>query len=103
MQTQTYSPSLISISGDFNTGNVYLEPKCAQQHSGITHHDILLQDVVLGLNLQQLIREPTRISTAANLRDRYWLMAVDNTKVSAYSILSPFSEIDHIPMYIHQH
>ena len=65
---------------------------------GNTHHDILFQDVVLGLNLQQLIREPTRISTPANLRDP--MLASDNTKVSAYGILSPFSEMNHIHIFI---
>ena len=99
MQAQTHLPSSITIVGDFNVGNIYLKPEFNNQHSGITHHDILFQDTMFGLNLTQLIHEPTRITTTtANLRDL--IIVSDEQNVSAYGLLSPFSQIDHIPTYI---
>ena len=99
LQAQVFSPSFIAMLGDFNTGNVYLKHEYAHQHSGVTNHDILLYETVSGLNLKQLIKEPTRItSTTANLRDL--ILVSDEQQISSCGALSPFSQIDHFPVYV---
>ena len=96
-QAQTYTPSEIIILGDFNLGNVYLKPEHIN-HSGISNFDILFQDTMYGLNLTQLIRDPTRITErTANLRDL--ILVSDPQHVTEHGMLSPFSHIDHIPIF----
>ena len=46
---QTYSPTTIIITGDFNAGNIFLEDQ-SENHSGITHFDTKLY-VIYSLNL----------------------------------------------------
>ena len=70
------NPSAILILGDFNTGNIYLNPNYQYRHSGITTYDVRLKDNLNSLNLEQLIDEPTRLTdTVANLR---YLIFTDN-------------------------
>ena len=57
------------ILGDFNAGNIYLDPTFTR-HSGITPFDHTLKDAADMINLHQMITQPTRItSTCENLRD----------------------------------
>ena len=95
---QTHSPTSIIITGDFNTGNIFLEDH-TECDSGITHFDISLQDTLYTLNLTQLITQPTRrTESTANLRD---LIITSNTQIITDSgVLSSFSNIDHFPVYV---
>ena len=94
-----YNPSAIITLGDFNVGNIFLDEALVDNHSGLTHFDLLLKNTLEGLGLVELIHQPTRISdTAANLRD---LVMISSTGLVVDSgLLSPFSHIDHIPTYI---
>ena len=66
---QAYSPTTIIITGDFNTGNIFL-PDDTRNHSGVTAFDIKLYDAIYSLNLTQVISTPTRLTeSTANLRD----------------------------------
>ena len=96
-QAQAHLPSVITILGDFNLGNIYLAPDHII-HSGVTNIDVLFQETMYGLNMEQIIREPTRITDrTANLRD---LILVSNRRcICEYGLLSPFSHIDHIPTF----
>ena len=69
------------------------------QSSGTTSFDFLLKDTAESLGLDQLIREPTRISTnSANLRD---LIFTDNSQsVQSSGTLSSFSNLDHFPIFV---
>ena len=97
IRAQQYVPSLLIILGDFNVGNVYLRPEFTN-HSGITSLDVLFKDTVHCLDMKQLISEPTRISgTVANLRDL--ILVSDTQNIIRHDLLSPFSQIDHIPIY----
>ena len=97
-QAQRYTPSEIMILGDFNLGNVYLKPE-HRNHSGISNFDILFQDTIYGLSLTQLIRDPTRMTErTANLRDL--IIVSDLQHVTEHGLLSPFSNIDHIPIFV---
>ena len=81
-----------------NAGNIFLGNQYTM-HSGITNFDIRLRDTIETLNMTQLIQEPTRINgNTANLRD---LAITSNTDIiQEYGTLSPFSTIDHLPIYI---
>ena len=97
IQAQKHIPSLIMILGDFNLGNVYLSPEHIN-HSGVTSYDVLFQDTMYDLNLKQLICEPTRITNqTANLRDL--ILVSGQQHIAEYGLLSPFSQIDHIPTF----
>ena len=96
-QAQKHLPSVITILGDFNLGNIYLAPEHTN-NSGITHFDVLFQETMYGLNLRQLICEPTRVTDrTANLRDL--ILVSDKQYISEQGLLSPFSHIDHIPTF----
>ena len=99
VHAQVYAPSSVIILGDFNVGNIFLSPEHANNHSGITSFDTKLYDAIAGVNLTQLIHEPTRISdTTANLRD---LILVQKPELIVDSgLLSPFSQIDHVPIFV---
>ena len=94
---QTYRPTSIIMLGDFNTGNIYLEGHT--NHSGITSFDIRLKDMLDTSNFSQIIHAPTRHNdNTQNLRD---LIIINNTyTIHDSGILSPFSNIDHFPVYI---
>ena len=84
--------------GDFNLGNIYLKPEY-KNHSGITNFDALFQDAMYSLGLKQLICEPTRVTeTTANLRDL--VVISDPQSITNFGLLSPFSQIDHIPTFV---
>ena len=86
------------ILGDFNTGNIYLDQQY-DRHSGITHFDHTLKDVAEMLNLQQIICQPTRItSNCENLRDL--IVTTNCSKVIDSGTLSSFSNLDHLPVYV---
>ena len=96
-QAQKQLPSVITILGDFNLGDIYLTPEHTN-NSGITNFDILFQETMYGLNLRQLICEPTRVTDrTANLRDL--ILVSDQQYISEQGLLSPFSHIDHIPTF----
>ena len=92
-----HRPTTIIILGDLNTGNIYLEGHT--NHSGITPFDIRLKDMLDTSNLSQIIHTPTRHNdNTQNLRD---LIIINNTEtINDSGILSPFSNIDHYPIYI---
>ena len=98
-QAQTHNPSSIIILGDFNVGNIFLNGKYTQRHSGLTPFDLLFKETLTGLGLVQLIDHPTRMTeTTANLRD---LVITSNTEMVVDSgLLSSFSHIDHVPIYV---
>ena len=95
---QSYPPTSMLVLGDMNAGNIFLGNQYTM-HSGITNFDIRLRDTIETLNMTQLIQEPTRINgNTANLRD---LAITSNTDIiQEYGTLSPFSTIDHLPIYI---
>ena len=90
------NPTAILITGDFNSGNSYLTT--GYPNSGITAFDQKLKDTTFTLDLHQLIDKPTRVTnTTANLRD---LIFTNNDElVTDSGILSPFSTLDHFPVY----
>ena len=94
---QKHVPSVTLILGDFNAGNVYLDPTTLN-HSGITSFDYKLKNTADMLNLKQLITQPTRlINNINNLRD---LIFTDNVEVITDSgTLSSFSHLDHFPIF----
>ena len=59
-QAQNHSPTAILALGDFNTGNIYL-PQDTYNHNGILSFDHKIKEIADALDLQQLIKEPTRI------------------------------------------
>ena len=97
-QAQTFSPTAIIVLGDFNAGNIFLDKQLYRQNT-VTPFDVKLKDALDGLNLVQIIDRPTRITdNAANLLD---LIMIDNDKLIIDSgLLSPFSNIDHIPVTV---
>ena len=71
LAAQLYAPDNIVILGDFNAGNTFLHPTFSN-HSPLMPYEIALHDEILSLNLEQLIKEPTRYmesNNIANLRD----------------------------------
>ena len=97
LEAQKHHPSIIVIMGDFNLGNIYLNPDF-KNHSGVTHFDFIFQDTINSLSLTQIITEPTRVTDKiANLRDL--IIVSDRQCVADYGLLSPFANIDHIPIY----
>ena len=98
-RAQMYNPSAVLILGDLNVGNIFLDDKFTENHSGITNFDKNLKDTLLGLDLVQMIDHPTRISgETANLRDL--VIVSDTDKVVDNGILSSFSQLDHFPTYV---
>ena len=97
-QSQRHAPTATLILGDINAGNVYLSDDMQFHSSGTTPFDRILKDTADALDLHQLIREPTRISTSsANLRD---LIFTNNPEiVTDYGTLSPFAHLDHFPIF----
>ena len=95
---QTFSPTVVIILGDFNTGNIFLD-RDDYARSTTTSFDIKLKDALDTMDLVQIIDTPTIITDdTANLRD---LIITDNKQIIANSgLLSPFSNIDHIPVTI---
>ena len=91
---QTCSPKSIIILGDINVGNIFINHPT--QNSGITPFDIRLKDATDALDLVQLIDEPTR-PDSNNLRDL--LFVTDTDIITDSGVLSPFSQIDHYPIY----
>ena len=95
---QVYLPTTIIITGDFNTGNIFL-PNQAQNHSGVTPFDIKLYDAIYSLSLTQVISTPTRLTeSTANLRDL--IITSNPVIVTEQGVLSSFSNLDHFPVYI---
>ena len=94
---QKYSPNVIMVLGDFNTGNIYLD-RANVNHSGITSFDYKLKSIAHTLDLEQLITQPTRTTDDINnLRD---LIFTDNVDaITDSGILSSFSHLDHFPIY----
>ena len=95
---QTSNPDSIIVMGDMNTGNIFLSTDMNYKHSGITPFDNQLADMLDSLHLTQLISHPTRITdNTENLRD---LAITNNTAITSNSgTLSPFSKMDHCPIY----
>ena len=94
---QTYSPTSIIILGDMNVGNIFLQ-RTLQRTSGTTPFDTRLKDATDVLDLTQLITEPTRLDRdTANIRDLFFTSCPDIIIDSG--VLSPFSQIDHFPIY----
>ena len=95
-QAQIYTPTVIALLGDLNTGNIYLDN--TYQHSGITTFDTQLRETADTLDLHQLITEPTRLTDdTSNLRDLFF--ASDISTVVDSGILSSFSNLDHFPIF----
>ena len=96
---QAYNPTCIFLTGDFNTGNIYLPSQTVNRNSGTTPFDYRLEDTAQTLDLKQLITSPTRIDeNVHNLRD---LIFVNNTAIIQESgTLSPFLSLDHFPIYV---
>ena len=70
-QAQNHSPIAILALGDINTGNIYLPPD-AYNHNVISSFDQKIKDMADVLDLQQLIKIPTRISdNLENLETSY--------------------------------
>ena len=90
----TYSPNSVIILGDINVGNIYL--KRLLPNSGNTPFDIRLKETTDALQLTQLIDEPTR-PDSGNLRDLIFVSNPEN--ITSSGVLSPFSQIDHLPIY----
>ena len=83
--------------GDLNAGNIYLNQQ-KYQHSGITNFDHSLSEAAEALDLQQLIRQPTRISdTCQNLRDLIFIS--NGSSILDSGTLSSFANLDHFPIY----
>ena len=81
-----------------NAGNNYLNVKY-QNHSGIALLDKQLNEATSSLNLVQLIDQPTRPNpNTANLRDLIFVSDID--LVTDKGVDSPFSQIDHYPVYV---
>ena len=96
--SQAYNPTGLFVTGDFNTGNIYLPPS-DNRNSGVTAFDHRLKDATDTLDLTQLIVSPSRITEEVqNLRD---LIFVSSTvEISDSGILSSFSTLDHFPVYV---
>ena len=93
---QTYSPTSIIVLGDMNVGNIFLQTTSGS--SGVTPFDIQLKEAMDVLDLTQLINEPTRPDRdTSNLRDLIFTSNIDIVVDSG--VLSPFSRIDHFPIY----
>ena len=97
-QAQNHSPTAILALGDFNTGNIYL-PQDTDNHNGISSFDHKIKEIADALDLQQLIKEPTRISdNLENLRD---LIFTSNDSINVNSgTISSFAQLDHFPIYV---
>ena len=95
--SQAYNPSAIFVTGDFNTGNIFL-PQASYRNSGITIFDHRLKDATETLDLTQLINTPTRISdNVHNLRDLIFTSNVNIVHESG--TFSSFLNLDHFPVY----
>lgn len=98
--TRAYAdnPSTIILTGDFNAGNIYLGSSFPSL-SGTTTFDVYLKQTTEALNLSQIITEPTRLSgEAGNLRDLIYIS--DQKYIVESGILSSFSTLDHLPVYV---
>ena len=97
-RAHTYLPTSIIILGDMNVGNIFLHDTLTDKSSGITPFDIKFKDAIEGLDLTQLIQEPTRIDgTTANLRDLLFISSPD--MILDTGVHSPFSQLDHFPIF----
>ena len=98
LKAYAFNASCIVILGDLNSGNIFLDD-ITVTHSGISGFDRVLFDTYAEIDLQQIIREPTRMSSScSNLRDQ---IIVSNMQYVLNSgTLSPFSNIDHMPVYV---
>ena len=95
---QSHDPTATLILGDLNAGNIYLDQHI-YNHNGITTFDRTLKDTAETLDLRQLITQPTRITdNCENLRDL--IFTSNNDVVVDSGICSPFSHLDHFPIYI---
>ena len=93
---QTHSQNIL-LTGDMNTGNLFLPP-CVYQHSGVTTFDHKLRDTTQTFDLIQLINQPTRIENDThNLRDLFFTSNVD--MITDSGVLSSFSTLDHFPIF----
>ena len=98
LKAQVLTASCIVLLGDLNSGNIFLSNTSAP-HSGISAFDRLLSDAYAELDMHQIIHEPTRKSlNCSNLRDQ--IVVSDCNRVVTSGTLSPFSNIDHMPIYV---
>ena len=100
MQAQAFCPDHLICLGDFNAGCNFLSPSYTN-HSPISSFEIKLKDEIDSLDLKQLITEPTRYSpdyNVGNLRDL--IIVSDPSHIIHSGVLSPFSKIDHLPIYM---
>ena len=98
LKAQSSSASCIAILGDLNSGNIFLRDSRVS-HSGISSFDRLLFDTYKEVGMHQIIHEPTRISLGcSNLRDQ--IVLSDGQRIMNSGTLSPFSAIDHMPVYV---
>ena len=98
VRAQEHLPTAIIITGDHNAGNCWL-PENSPRHSPITSFDHKLRSTSEALSLSQLINSATRIQGGINnIRDLIFTDRPD--LVDNSGILPPFSNLDHIPIYV---
>lgn len=98
LKAQVLAASCIVLVGDLNAGNIFISNP-SSPHSGISAFDRLLFDTYAELDMHQIIHEPTRKSpSCSNLRDQ--IAVSDCDSILASGTLSPFSNIDHEPVYV---
>lgn len=95
-QASILNQTCMLITGDFNCGNIFLNPCYGNRSSSLM--DVRLKDSIESMGFTQLIDQPTRVtSNTANLLDL--VITSNSTIVIDSGVLPPFSNIDHYPVY----